>query len=163
MATANIDEFDLDLDDDSDSYYEDAGSSALVRKLRKELKAAKKALNERETALTSLKSEFRTRTIKDVLASNGANPKIAAFVPADIEPSEQAVNEWLNEYGDVFGFKPSTSDDGSQPASSVDAGAVGRMSAVEESGIPTEVSADIEARILSANSREELQALLGGV
>lgn len=145
---------------DDDLYEEPSSSTALVRKLRRELNAAKKTLKEKDAALSSLQSEVRTRTIKDVLASNGANPKIAAFVPADIEPSEQAVSSWLNEYGDVFGFTPEK--DADQPASSVDAGAVGRMSAVEESGIPTEVAADIEARILSASSREELQALLGG-
>lgn len=161
MADQNIDMFDdeFDLDDDGDLYEEPAQPTNLVRKLRRELNAAKKALKEKDSALSSLMSDVRTRTIKDVLASNGANPKIAAFVPADIEPNEQAVSSWLNEYGDVFGFRPAESAD-DRPSSSVNSDAVGRMNAAEAFGSPVEVAGDLENMILNASSREELQALL---
>lgn len=150
------DEF--ELDDDGDDLYGDPNqSSSLVRKLRKELNAAKKALKEKDSALASLMTETRSRTIKDVLSSAGANPKIAAFVPSDIEPSEQAVSAWLMEYGDVFGFQPNP--DG-QPSASVDGDALGRMNAAEAFGSPVEVAGDLENMILNASSREELQALL---
>jgi len=161
MADQNVDMFDddFDLDDDGDLYEEPAQSTALVRKLRRELNAAKKMIREKDSALSSLMSDARTRTIKDVLSSSGANPKIAAFVPADIEPSEQAVSAWLKEYGDVFGFSPAQDTD-DRPNGSVNTDTVGRMNAAEAFGSPVEVAGDLENMILNASSREELQALL---
>jgi hypothetical protein len=40
---------------------------------------------------------------KDALASRGVNSKIASFIPQDIDPTEESVSKWLEDYADVFG------------------------------------------------------------
>jgi len=89
----------------------------------------------------------------------GVNPKIAAFVPDEIEDLDE-LSEWLGEYGEVFGI--SFSD---EPASTLDAGsiqAVEAMAAIEDDGIDPVLGMDLEARIQNASTREELQAILRG-
>jgi hypothetical protein len=157
MAEYDIDfDDDLDNDDEGDMFEDSRQSSSLVRKLRKELNATKKQLKERESEFSRLSAETRSRTIKDVLSSAGANPKIAAFIPSDIDPTEDAVSAWLNEYGDVFGFQSETA----QSPVGVDVDAVGRMGAVEARGVAVDAMGDLADRIANASSREELQALL---
>ena len=129
---------DFDVEDDNDFGYGDQ-SSSLVKKLRRELNATKKALKEKDSELSGLMSETRSRTVKEILQSRGANPKIATFIPKDISPNEDDINSWLDEYGDVFGFVPEST----QPAVSVDSGALGRMSAAEERGVSVESSTDL--------------------
>ena len=153
---AEYDDIDTDefSDDDTDYGYGDQGSG-LVKKLRRELSATKKALKDRDTQLTSLKGETRSRTVKEFLSSRGANPKIAAFIPSDIDPTEEAIGSWLNEYGDVFGFQQE-----SQPTSSADTGAITRMNMAEERGVSAEINDELAYKIANASSREELQEIL---
>jgi hypothetical protein len=73
-------------------------------------------LKELEVEATTLKNQTRQRTVKDVLTSKGINPKVAAFIPQDLDASEEAVNNWLNEYGDVFGIQQEQSNNEQAPS-----------------------------------------------
>lgn len=153
-------QYDEDTDfyfyDDSfeDSYYD----SQLLKKLRRELTQTKNALKQRDGELSSLKTESRKRTVRDVLESKGLNPKIAAFVPTDVEPNDEAVSAWIDEYGDVFGVVQVASA-GSDVSASVDADAIRRMSVVEDAGVSADFANDLLTRINGATSREELMAI----
>ncbi len=90
-------EYDDEFDD-----FGDEGTD-VVKQLRKVNRTLEKRAKELEQELKGLQSQTRQRTVKDVLQAKGINPKIAAFIPQDIDTSEDAINGWLSEYGDVFG------------------------------------------------------------
>jgi uncharacterized alpha-E superfamily protein len=72
-----------DYDDDDDYDIEEESGPA---SLRKALKKAEREAKQLRDELTSLRSESRTRTVKDVLETKGVNPKIAAFQQMRIHP-----------------------------------------------------------------------------
>lgn len=94
-------------DDDDDLDTQDvrqASDSDLLKQLRKELKNKTKALNELETQVTSFRTSQREATIKSVLESKGINPKIANFIPSDLDASPEVINGWIEQNADVFGL-----------------------------------------------------------
>lgn len=76
--------------------------SEALRSLRAAYKKQKKELAEAQEQLVSLSQEKRKTTIAGTLKSLGVNPKIATFVPSDVEPD--GVRDWIAEFGDVFGL-----------------------------------------------------------
>jgi hypothetical protein len=117
-------------------------------------------LKELEVESTTLKNQTRQRTVKDVLTAKGVNPKVAAFIPQDIEITEEAVSNWLNEYGDVFGVKQE-SQEGESQAQNPALQAQKRINEVVSTGTPPGVDEDSLAKILNAKTASELSALLG--
>lgn len=145
-------------DDDLD-FDADASGSDLVKQLRKQVNELSKALKERDSQLEDFLTKSREQDIADVLREMGVNPKVAAFVPDSVEDTDD-LEQWLGEYGDVFGIglvgdESSTLDEESVRAAEL-------MSAVEEGGIDPEMGQDLAARIAAASTPEELQALLRG-
>ena len=131
----------------------------LVKQLRKQLKAKERELSEKESALTNLSKAQRERAIKDTLASRGVNGKIAAFIPQDIDPTEESVSKWLEDYADVFGIELSQN----QATPNVDpaqAAAYKRMTNTVETGISPEHNDNIMQKLVNANSREELDEII---
>jgi hypothetical protein len=149
-------------EDDFDDYDTDSGSD-LVKQLRKAAKAAERKAAALEQELSSLRGEARTRTVKEVLASRGINPKVAKFLPADIEPTEEAVAAWISEYADVFGVQ--TSEAGSEPqmkADPADVAAQARINNMVANATTPSGDDDILARINSATSSRELDQIIFG-
>jgi len=95
-----------DYEDDDDFTTEDT-SNDLVKQLRKASKQKDKELQELRAQFESLSKGQRDRAIKDALASRGVNSKIASFIPQDIDPTEESVSKWLEDYADVFGIETS--------------------------------------------------------
>jgi hypothetical protein len=48
------------------------------------------------------------------------NPKISAFIPQDIDLTEESLSSWLNEYGDVFGVSQPNQPNSAIPEGFVD-------------------------------------------
>jgi hypothetical protein len=94
--------YDYEDDDDFDT---NDSSNDLVKQLRKASKQKDKELNELKAQFESLNKAQRERAIKDALASRGVNSKIASFIPQDIDPTEESVSKWLEDYADVFGIE----------------------------------------------------------
>lgn len=143
------DEFDMD---DTES-----SGTDLVKQLRKQVNELSKALKEREQEVAEFYTMSREQEIGEALSDMGINPKIAAFVPDDVEDYDD-LSAWLGEYGDVFGLAATDDDGVNMDADQVQAAEL--MSAVEEGGFDPGVGQDLEARIASASSPEELAALL---
>ena len=142
-------------DDDFDT---DSSGNDLVKQLRKQLKAKEKELSEKDSALNNLSKTQRERAIKDALASRGVNSKIAAFIPQDIDPTEESVSKWLEDYADVFGIEVSqTQTPNVNPA---DAAAYKRMTNSADSGTSPEHNGDIMQKLMNANSKEELDDVI---
>lgn len=149
-------ETDEEEDDDFTPSFE--SDTDLVRKLRKDLKQAQKRNKELEGSLGELSKAQRERIIKDAFASKGVNPKIASFVPQDIDASEEAVTQWLENYADVFGIKIEE-----KPAvSEHDIQSMQRMNNVLTGAEAPGASDDLANRIANAGSEDEVLSILSG-
>jgi len=143
-------------DDDFDT---DSSGNDLVKQLRKQLKAKEKELSEKDSALNNLSKTQRERVIKDALASRGVNSKIAAFIPQDIDPTEESVSKWLEDYADVFGYE-SNQTQATPNVNPADAAAYKRMTNTVETGVSPEHNDNIMQKLMNANSREELDDVI---
>lgn len=144
-----------EYDDEDDDFGNEPQD--VVKQLRKVNRTLEKRLKELETEATTLKTQTRQRTVKDVLSAKGINPKVAAFIPQDIDTTEEAVSAWLTEYGDVFGVQ--TPEETQAKTATTDAQR--RIQNVMESGTPPGVDEDALARILNATSAADLSSILG--
>ena len=144
-------------DDDFDTPSNDGND--LVKQLRKATKQKDKELAELKAQYENLAKAQRERAIKDALASRGVNTKIASFIPQDIDPTEESVSKWLEDYADVFGVQQVET----QAKPNVDpaqAAAYQRMTNAVETGNTPEFQADIHRRLMNANSKEELDEII---
>jgi hypothetical protein len=149
-------QFDADYDEDDDQVERDGNSTSAMKQLRAADRAKAKRIAELEEQLNGLSASTRERSVKDALNSRGLNPKIAAFVPKDIEPTDEAVGKWLDEYGDVFGAAPTggaVDAETQQSLTDMDA-------TMQEASTPAGRER-IEQRIADAQTQEELMQVLG--
>jgi hypothetical protein len=147
-----------DYEDDDDFDMNDS-SNDLVKQLRKASKQKDKELNELKAQFESLNKAQRERAIKDALASRGVNSKIASFIPQDIDPTEESVSKWLEDYADVFGIE--TGQNQATPnVNPNDAAAYKRMTNSADSGVSPEHNGDIMQKLMNANSKEELDDVI---
>lgn len=145
-------------DDDDDDYTAPEVNNDLVKQLRKANKQKEKELAELKANFENLNKAQRERAIKDVLTSRGINGKIAAFIPSDIDASEDAVSRWLDDYADVFGIEQPQ-----QATPNVDpnqAKQYQKMTQTVEQGLSPDAGDDIMRRLMNANSKEELDAVI---
>ena len=144
-----------DYEDDDDFTME---SNDLVKQLRKQLKAKEKEMAEFKTQFDSLSKAQRERAVKDVLEARGVNGKVAKFIPQDLDPTEESLSKWLEDNADVFGFQV---EDKSQPAvDPAQAAAYKKMNNAVEQGLTPDSADDIMRRLMSANSKEELDEVI---
>ena len=145
------------------NYYDDEEdddtTTDVVGQLRKVNRALEKRAKELEQELSGLKTQTRQRTVKDVLQAKGLNPKIAAFIPQDIDSSEEEIVKWVNEYGDVFGIQTPSEEKPAEKSPEVKAQA--RINNLVSSGTAPDIDEDAFAKIAGAKTREDLDALLG--
>jgi predicted RNase H-like nuclease (RuvC/YqgF family) len=145
-------------DEDDDFDFED-GPQDVVKQLRKVNRTLEKRLKELEQEATTLKTQTRQRTVKDVLSTKGINPKVAALIPQDIEPTEEAVSNWLNEWGDVFGVKTEEAAESAPVNPGLQAQK--RINDVVSSAQAPAYDEDIANRIANAKTADELSAIMG--
>lgn len=138
---------------------DDDTTTDVVGQLRKVNRALEKRAKELEAELSGLKVQTRQRTVKDVLQAKGLNPKIAAFIPQDIDSSEEAIANWVNEYGDVFGIQAPTEE--KSVTNSPEVMAQARINNIAATGSAPDVDEDAFAKIAAAKTKEDLDALLG--
>jgi hypothetical protein len=144
--------------EDDDDFTTDDSSNDLVKQLRKASKQKDKELNELRAQFESLSKGQRERAIKDALAARGVNGKIAAFIPQDIDPTEESVSKWLEDYADVFGIEVSQNQ--TPNVNPNDAAAYKRMTNSADSGVSPEHNGDIMQKLMNANSKEELDDVI---
>jgi hypothetical protein len=147
-----------EYEDEDDDFTNDS-SNDLVKQLRKASKQKDKELQELRAQFENLSKGQRERAIKDVLATRGVNSKIASFIPQDIDPTEESLSKWLDDYADVFGYESSQT----QATPNVDpaqAAAYKRMTNSADSGASPEHNGDIMQKLMNANSKEELDEVI---
>jgi hypothetical protein len=146
-------------DYEDDDYSVEDTANDLVKQLRKANKQKEKELADLKSQFENLSKAQRERAIKDALASRGVNQKIAAFIPQDIDPTEESVSKWLTEYADVFGFEAPAETQ--QPA--VDpavAKQYQKLTQTADAGFTPEYGDDIMSKLMNAQSREELDEVI---
>ena len=146
-----------DYEDEDDDYTQDS-SNDLVKQLRKAAKQKDKELAELREKFDGLSKAQRERTIKDALERRGVNQKIASFIPQDIDPTEESVSKWLEDYADVFGI-----DLGQNQTANVDPADIAaykKMTGTADAGLSPERGADVMSRLMNANSKEELDEII---
>lgn len=151
-------------DDDQDDDMEDVtlqsidSDTDLVKKLRKALKAEQKRSKDLESSLGELTKSQRERVLKDVFASRGVNPKVASFVPNDLDASEEAITGWLEQNAEVFGIQV-------QPKKEVDSkdiASLRRIDTATTGALSPDKAEDMSIRIQSAQSADEILNLIYG-
>ena len=143
-------------DDDFDT---DSSGNDLVKQLRKATKQKDKELAELKAQFENLNKAQRDRAIKDALESRGVNSKIASFIPQDIDPTEESVSKWLEDYSDVFGIETNQTQ-ATPNINPADAAAYKRMTNTVETGVSPEHNDNIMQKLMNANSREELDDVI---
>ena len=145
-------------DDDDDFTMESNQNNDLIKQLRKANKQKEKELAELRSQFDGLSKAQRERAIKDVLESRGVNGKVAKFIPSDIDPTEESLSKWLEDNGDVFGFK--VEEPAAPAVDPATAAAYKKMNNAVDSGITPESNDDIMRKLLNANSKEELDEVI---
>lgn len=150
-----------DLPDDFDDY--DDGAISQVRKAHK---AAQRRIKELEQELTGFRVESRKRSVQEVLASRGFNPKIADLIPEDLN-SEAEITSWLDDRSDVFqptvAVNDGSPDDGqmgNQAEIQVPPGYQQFNEVVNAGQAPIGDESQIMAMIASAKTPEELNRII---
>jgi hypothetical protein len=144
--------------EDEDDFTTDP-SNDLVKQLRKASKQKDKELQELRSQFESLTKAQRERAIKDTLASRGVNQKIAAFIPQDIDPTEESVSKWLSEYADVFGFE-AQSESQTPSVDPAQANQYKRLTQAADAGFTPDYGADVMSKLLNAQTPEELDDII---
>jgi hypothetical protein len=148
-------------DDEDDFVNETAESDNGPANLRKALKRAEKEKKELSDQLAQIQADLRSRSVKDVLANKGVPEKVAKFIPGDISTPE-AVDAWLAENADIFGFQIA----GQEPAptseeTQANVAAYQRINAASQNANTPTRDQDLAAKIAGARTVEELNALTG--
>jgi hypothetical protein len=155
-----------------DDYDENSMSgSELIKHLRKQIKDLSSALDERDSELDELYAVVRFNDVSAALEESGVNPALAKYVPDDIEDMDD-LYEWLDENADLFGIEAIEGDDGSNVDSAEGESdveydpeiiqAAEQMARLTDGGIDPSIGASVEDMINSAQSPDELQAILRG-
>jgi len=147
---------DDDEDDTATEQFDFTSDTDLVKKLRKALRAEQKKAKDLESSLGELTKAQRERVLKDVLTSKGVSMKVAQFIPSDLDASEDAINSWLEENGDVFGFSVQKK----QEVSNRDIASLRQMDAVTQGALAPERADEIMMKIDNAENADELLGFL---
>jgi hypothetical protein len=145
------------LDDEEFDFEEEEtqprSNDDVLKKVRRAERAKDKQLKELQAELEALRKFQREATISQVLSEKGVNPKVAKFIPADIEMSSDSISNWLTDNGELFGVAAPTQ----QSAVDVnDIAALRQMDAVTSGAISPDDVNDAFNIMNNAGSAEEL-------
>ena len=146
------DEITDEFDDDNT-----ATETDLLKQLRRLEKEQSKKIKELEQQLTGYKVKERESTVQSVLESMGVNPKIARFIPQDIEVNSETVENWVKENADVFGINLE------KQKVPQDLATLRQIDTIAASGQPPIGMDDMMLRIDQATDASEILAMINGV
>jgi hypothetical protein len=149
--------WDDDEDDQDTEVEEQMDGSDLLKKLRKAKRSDEKRIKELTEQLEGFSKSQRERTVKEVLEKKGVNPKAQRLILKDLEDiSEESVNNWLEDNGDLFGLTPSEVSEEKQ----LNLAALRQQDVVTQMGTTPERADDLESRISNAQSADEILNIL---
>jgi DNA-directed RNA polymerase specialized sigma subunit len=129
----------------------------LVKKLRKAKRADEKRIKELTEKLEGFLKEKREQTVSEVLAKKGVNAKAARLILKDVEDAtEESIDSWLRDNGDLIGYTPQAEQEEVQN----NLATLRQQDVLTQGGLTPSNAIDIEARMNSAESMDELINLL---
>ncbi len=152
-------------DDDDDNDNDDEGSefddgSGLLKKLRKAKRSDEKRIKELTEQLEVFSKVQRERTVKEVLEKKGVNPKAIRLILKDLdEVTEESVNNWLDDNGDLFGLAKMTDTSG---VNELDLAALRQQDVLTQGATTPDRNQNMELRIANAQTQEELISIIRG-
>jgi len=160
MATNDYDnDDDFDLDESDSNGYNDG--SDLLKKLRKAKRADEKRIKELTEALETESKFRREQIVQKVLDQKGVNPKAARLILKDLDTgiNEDAVNSWLDDNGDLFGFTAQKQVD---PQQQIDRAPLRQQDIATQGAVTPGRDEDIAARVANASESELLEMIRSG-
>ena len=157
MSNNYWDEDEDDQDTDNETQMD---GSDLLKKLRKAKRNDEKRIKELTEQLEGLSKSQRERIVKDVLEKKGVNLKAQRLILKDLdEVSEESVNNWLDDNGDLFGLTkaPEVSEE-----QELNRAALRQQDVVTQLGTTPDKAQDLMNRVMNAASAEELTQLIQG-
>jgi hypothetical protein len=154
MSNNYWDEDEDDLDTETEVQMD---GSDLLKKLRKAKRNDEKRIKELTEQLEGLSKAQRERTVKEVLEQKGVNPKAQRLILKDLdEITEESVNTWLADNGDLFGLtQPEVTEE-----QQLNRAALRQQDMVTQLGMTPDRADDLLNRINNAETAEELQAII---
>jgi hypothetical protein len=157
MSNNYWDEDEDDQDTDNEAQLD---GSDLLKKLRKAKRNDEKRIKELTEQLEGLSKMQRERTVKEVLEKKGVNPKAQRLILKDLEDiSEESVNNWLDDNGDLFGL---TKEPAVNPEQELNRAALRQQDVVTQLGTTPDKAQDLLNRVMNAASAEELTTIIQG-
>lgn len=154
-----------DFEDDFEDFEEEQPTSRrsngddALKKVRRAERAKDKRIKELEAELGGLRKSVRDTSVKSILENKGINPKVAAFIPADIDVESSAFDSWLEDYADIFGGPAASA---APAANEADLAALRQIDAVTSGASSPDRAEDMLLRINQAGSETELLNLIFG-
>ena len=154
MSNNYWDEDEDDLDTDNEVQMD---GSDLLKKLRKAKRNDEKRIKELTEQLEGLSKAQRERVVQEVLEQKGINPKAQRLILKDLdEVSEESVNNWLLDNGDLFGLtQPEVNEE-----RELNRAALRQQDVVTQLGTTPDRAEDLLSRINNAASAEELNSII---
>jgi len=145
-------------DDDLDTDTNVGDGSDLLKKLRKAKRADEKRIKELTEQLETFTKAQREQTVKQVLEQKGVNAKAARLIMKDLDDvNEESVTNWLTDNAELFGLKVDTQEKQEQD---INRAALRQQDVVTQNALSPERNEDMESKIASANSADEILAIL---
>jgi len=157
MSNNYWDEDEDDQDTDNETQMD---GSDLLKKLRKAKRNDEKRIKELTEQLEGLSKSQRERVVKEVLEKKGVNPKAQRLILKDLEDiSEESVNNWLDDNGDLFGLtkEPAVSEE-----QELNRAALRQQDVVTQLGTTPDKAQDLMNRVMNAATADELTSIIQG-
>jgi hypothetical protein len=157
MSNNYWDEDEDDQDTDTETQMD---GSDLLKKLRKAKRNDEKRIKELTEQLEGLTKSQRERVVKEVLDKKGVNPKAQRLILKDLEDiSEESVNSWLDDNGDLFGLTkaPEVSEE-----QELNRAALRQQDVVTQLGTTPDKAQDLMNRVMNAATADELTSIIQG-
>ena len=154
MSNNYWDEDEDDLDTDNEVQMD---GSDLLKKLRKAKRSDEKRIKELTEQLEGFSKAQRERVVKEVLEQKGVNPKAQRLILKDLDDiSEESVNNWLEDNGDLFGLvQPEVTQE-----QQLNRAALRQQDVVTQLGMTPDRAENLLDRINNAASAEELNQII---
>lgn len=152
-----------DNDDDDLDFIQGANDETDgIKDLRKAKRADEKRIKELTEKLEMFERQQKESTVKSVLESKGVNSKAARLILKDLdEVSEETVNNWLRDNGDIVGYTPQAE----QPAAPESVREFSRQDGATQFAATPDVSDEYVDMLqnYNGNSEEELLSIIQNI
>ena len=144
-------------EEDEDDTTNALDGNDLVKKLRKAKRSDEKRIKELSEQLEGFLKDKKESTVRQVLENKGVNLKAARLIMKDLDDvNEETVNNWLNENADLFGIKASDAPEVDKD----NLATLRSQDVITQGAVTPDKAQDLETRLNSASSQEEILSLL---